>query len=111
MASTPNDRLSAIQSIYLDALNNESQDLAQATTPAQVTAVQANVANARAAYYAAAAAALANAGPEVEAAYAAAQTALMAVKQARADSANITTLLGYLDGATNAGSKLLKLSG
>jgi len=108
--STPADRLSAIQAIYLDALNNESQDLACATTPALVAAVQANVANARSTYYAAAAAALANNGADVETAYTAAQTALAAVKQARTNSAQITTLLGDLNGATGAASNLLKLA-
>jgi hypothetical protein len=105
--STANDRLTAIQDIYLDALNNEPADLAQATTPAMVAAVQANVANARATYYAAAAASLTNAAPEVETAYTAAQTALAAVKAARAAAESIVNLLGKLNSATKAGTSLL----
>lgn len=105
--STPNERLSVIQNIYQDALSNEPEDLAAATTPSQIAAIQANVANARATYYAAAAAALTNSSGGVEAAYTAAQTALADVKAARAVSAQIATLLGKLNSAASAGTSLL----
>jgi hypothetical protein len=105
--SSADDRLSVIQDIYVDALNNEPQDLAQATTPALVAAVQANVANARSTYYSAAAAALTSAAPGVETAYASAQAALAAVKAARSASESIATLLGKLNTATSAGTSLL----
>jgi len=105
--SSADDRLAVIQNIYVDALNNEPRDLAQATTPALVAAVQANLANARASYYAAAATALTNAAPAVETAYASAQAALAAVKAARTAAESIVTLLGKLNSATNAGTSLL----
>ena len=105
--STPKDRLVAIQAIYDDANDNEPSDLADATTAAQVTEVQQNLANARHAYYSAVAAALTNAGAGVEAAYTAAQKALAAVQAARTASAEIPTLLQKLNGATTAATSLL----
>ena len=108
--STPADRLTAIQSTYLDALNNEPEDLSQAKTAADVAAVQANVANARSTYYSALAAALTNNAPSVEAALTSVQNALAAVKQARTDAAAIATLLNTMNGATSAATSLLKLA-
>ena len=108
--STSADRLAAIQAIYFDALNNEAEDLSDADTPALVAAVQANLANARNNYYAAAAAALSNDGANIEAAFTAAQNALATVKQARAKSEQIADLLGSLNNATAAGTKLLGLA-
>jgi hypothetical protein len=105
--SSVDDRLTVIQNIYLDALNNEPHDLAQATTPVLVAAVQANLANARSNYYAAAAASLTSAAPGVETAYTSAQSALAAVQSARTESASITTLLGKLNSATKAGTSLV----
>lgn len=105
--STPQDRLDVIQGIYHDAVVNEPSDLAQAATPAQVAAVQQNVANARHTYYAAVVAALTNTGASVETAYTAAQAALAAVKKARTQSEQITTLLQKLNGATAAATSLL----
>lgn len=105
--SQPTDRLALIQAIYNDAVNNEPNDLAKAATAPQVTAIQQNVANARHAYFSAAAAALTNAGAGVEAAYQAAQTALAAVQQAHTNSEQITTLLQKLNGATTAATSLL----
>jgi hypothetical protein len=107
MSSTPQDCLDVLQEIYQDALNNEPHDLAQAMTAAQVAAVQQYVANARATYFAAAAAALNNTGPGVDAAFTAAQAALDAVKQARAESEQIATLLQKLNNATAVGTNLL----
>jgi hypothetical protein len=105
--STPEDRLDAIQAIYSDALDNEPADLSQATTEALVTGVQANVASARHTYYAAVAEALTNNSTQVEAAFAAAKTALTAVQTARSESAKMADLLGKLNSATNAGTNLL----
>jgi hypothetical protein len=105
--STAEERLGLIQSIYLDALDNEPHDLAQATTAPLVVAVQANLANARQTYYTAAAAALISVSAGVETAYTAAQTALTAVKQARAAAEQIATLLGKLNSAVSAGTSLL----
>ena len=109
--SSADDSLIIIQNIYLDALNNEPHDLAQANTPALVAAVQANLATARAAYFAAAVAAFAIAAPGIDAAYASAQSALDAVKAARIASESIVTLLGRLNTATNAGTRLLSVVG
>ncbi|MGH7023436.1 MAG: hypothetical protein ACREEB_07580 [Caulobacteraceae bacterium] len=106
--STPADRLTAIQAIYLDAIGNETSDLAKAQTNADVAAIQANVANAQLIYYTAEAAALTNNAPDVEAAYTDATTALNGVKQARAASAAIPTLLGALNNATSAATNLLQ---
>lgn len=105
--STPQDRLGVIQAVYNDANDNEPSDLAGATTAAQVTEVQQNLANARHAYYSAVAAALTNAGASVDAAYTAAQKALAAVRDARAASAEIPALLQKLNGATTAATRLL----
>ena len=49
--STAQDRLDVIQNNYTDALQNEPNDLAQAQSAADVTAIQANVASARSTYY------------------------------------------------------------
>ena len=108
--STPAERLAAIQATYLDAIGNEISDLAKAQTATDVAAVQANVANAKLAYYTAEAAALTANAPEVEGAYAAAKAALGGVKQARKDAAQIPTLLGALNNATQAATTLLKLA-
>jgi hypothetical protein len=108
--STPEDRLDLIQDIYSDALNNEPHDLAQSTTAVLVSAVQANVANARATYYAAAAAALTSAAPAVETAYVNAQSALGEVQKARSAAAEIATLLGKLNSATSASASLLSVA-
>ena len=108
--STPAERLAAIQAIYMDAMGNETSDLAQAQTSADVSAIQANVANAQLAYYTAEAAALSNNSADVEGANAAAQTALADVKKARENAAEIPTLLGALNSATSAATSLLQLA-
>ena len=108
--SSPDDRLSVIQGNYLDALKNEPQDLAQAGSPSQVTAIQANLGNAKNAYFTAIAAALTNNNDKVETAYTAAQQALAAVKQARTDAASIATVIQKLAGATDAATNLLNLA-
>lgn len=105
--STPQDCLDVIQGVYSDAVTNEPHDLAQATTPVQVAAVQQNVANARHTYFVAAVAALTNTDPGVEAAYTATRAALAAVNQARTQSAQIATLLQKLNGAATAATNLL----
>lgn len=107
MPSTPQDRLDVLREIYEQAVVDEPHDLAQASTAAEVAAVQQNVANARAAYYAATVAALTNSGADVEAAFRSAESALAAVKKARANSEQIAMLLQKLNAATAAGTKLL----
>ena len=94
----------------MDAMGNETADLAKAQTSADVSAIQANVANAQLAYYTAEAAALTNNNADVEAAYTAASAALKEVKQTRANAAEIPTLLGALNGATGAATDLLELA-
>jgi lipopolysaccharide biosynthesis regulator YciM len=108
--STPADRLTAIQSIYLDAIGNQTADLAKAQTNADVAAVQANVANAQLAYYTAEAAALTSNSSDVEDAFNAVGKALDEVKKARAAAAEIPTLLGALNTATGAATNLLSLA-
>jgi|SRR5579872_4973330 len=108
--STPSDRLTAVQNTYLDALNNEPEDLAAAQTAADVVAVQTNLANARTAYYTAASAALTNNAASVDAALTAAQNALAAVQAARKDAGAFAAFLTALTGATNAATNLVKLA-
>lgn len=108
--STDNERLAVIQQNYNDALANEPDDLARAKTAAQVTAIQANVASARSAYYAAVAAALTKSGPDIEQAFADAKKALSGVRAARQSAAQIATLLTKLASATKAATHLLELA-
>src|ERR1035438_2107728 len=98
--STPADRLAAIQAVYLDAMGNQTGDLAKAQTNADVAAIQANVADAQLAYSTAGAPAPPNTAAHVETAFTAAQTALGGVQQARANAAQMPTLLGALNDAT-----------
>jgi predicted HAD superfamily Cof-like phosphohydrolase len=102
--------LALIQNNYNNALTNEPHDLASAKTAEDVTAIQANLANARSAYYAAIAAQLTMSGASVEAAYDAAVAAHAAVTKAREDSAALAVLLQKLTGATHTATDLLKLA-
>lgn len=106
--STPDDRLALIKQNYTDALDNEPHDLARATTPEQITTIQANVATARQTYYAAEAAALTQSGNAVEEAYQAAKAAQDSVSSARNQAAAIPTLISKLSSATQSASDLLK---
>jgi predicted HAD superfamily Cof-like phosphohydrolase len=108
--STAAERLAVIQNNYNNALTNEPHDLANAKTAEDVTAIQANLANARSTYYAAIAAQLTTNGASVEAAFDAAAAAHAAVIKAREDSAALATLLQKLTGATNTATDLLKLA-
>ena len=108
--STAAERLAVIQNNYNNALTNEPNDLANAKTAEDVTAIQANLANARSAYYAAIAAQLTTNGANVEVAYEAAVAAHAAVTNAREDTAALPTLLQKLTGATNTATDLLKLA-
>jgi len=105
--SSASERLKVIQQNYMDASQNEPHDLAAAQTAADVTAVQANIAVARANYFAAVAAQLSSSGAAVETAFDAAKAALKSVKDARAASEAIANLLGKLAAATTAGGELL----
>jgi hypothetical protein len=105
--STPEERLAAIQANYDDASDNETDDLAKAQTPADVAAIQANVAAARSAYYSAEAAMLTQNGANVENAYQAALAAQKSVTDARSQAASIADLITKLSGATTAANSLL----
>lgn len=105
--STENDRLTVIQQNYTDALNNEPHDLALANTPAAVTAVQANLASARNAYYSALAADLAATSDSVEQAYSDAKQAVTSVQQARENAAQFAALLDKLTSATKSVTNLV----
>jgi len=105
--SNANDRMSVIEQNYKSALENEPHDLAQATTAAQVTTIQANVAAARQVYFTAEATQLTQSGNAVEAAYTAAKAANDAVAKARTDAADIATLMSTLTSATTAANNLL----
>ena len=105
--SDASERLAIIKKNYDDASDNEAADLASAKTPAQVTAVQANVAQARYAYYSAVEAMLSKSGVDVENAYQDAVDAQNAITDARKKAAVITDLLGKLANATDKATTLL----
>ena len=108
MATSPTDRLKVIKSNYIDALENEPHDLASATTAADVTAVQANVANARSTFFAAVAADLSSSISAVEDAYDVAIAAQKSVQDARDASESLAKILGKLKKATDSATTLLK---
>lgn len=105
--STAQERLKAIQDNYDSASENEANDLAKTKLPEEVAAVQANVANARLAYYSAVTAMLTNSGDSVENAYEEAVKALATVKKARADAEQISKVIGKLGTATAKAADLL----
>src|SRR5258708_8423841 len=105
--STPQERLDALQSNYDEAINNEPTDLANAKSPQEVAAIQANVANARVAYFDAVAAMLSNSGDAVEQAYQAALGASADVEKARSDAEAVAKLIGKLGNATAKATDLL----
>ncbi len=105
--SNSSERLAIIKKNYDDASNNEAADLAKAKTPAQVAAVQANVAQARSAYYSAVEAMLSKTGADVESAYQDAVNAQNAIIEARKKAAAIIELLGKLSNATGKATTLL----
>ena len=106
--STPDERLAVIEQNYKDALENEPHDLARATTAADITAIQANVAAARQAYFTAVDALLTQNGANVEAAFNAAKDAKAAVDKARTEAAAIPTLITKLTSSTKSVTDLLK---
>jgi precorrin-6B methylase 1 len=110
MMSNAADRLAAIQAIYQDANDNEGADLANAKTPAEVAAIQANLAQTRLAWVNAQAAALTGGSAEMERAFLAADAALTGVTAARRDGADIATLLGKLNDAASAATTLVDLA-
>lgn len=105
--SDASDRLAIIKKNYDDASDNEAVDLASAKTPAQVAAVQANVAQARSAYYSAVEAMLSKTGGDVESAYQDALNAQNAIALARKKATAIIDLLGKLTNATGKATTLL----
>lgn len=105
--STAADRLTTIKANYDSASNNETADLAKAQTAADISAIQANVAVARATYYSAVAAMLTRNGDAVEAAYQAALAAQKGVADERTKAAAIADLINKLNGATTTATSLL----
>ncbi len=105
--SDASDRLAIIKKNYDDASNNEAADLASAKTPAQVAAVQANVAQARSAYYSAVEAMLSKSGEDVERAYQDAGDAQNAIALSRKKSNVIKYILVKLTNATGTATALL----
>lgn len=106
--SDASERLAIIKKNYDDASNNEATDLAKAKTPAQVAAVQANVAQARSAYYSAVEAMLSKNGTNVENAYQDAVNAQNAIAVARKKTTSIINLLVKLTNSTDKATTLLK---
>lgn len=105
--SDASDRLAIIKKNYDDASDNEAADLARAKSPAQVAAVQENVAQARSAYFSAVEAMLSKTGDDVESAYQDAVNAQKAIAIARKKAAAIIDLLGKLANATDKATTLL----
>lgn len=105
--SDASDRLAVIKKNYDDASDNEAADLACAKTPAEVAAIQANVAQARSAYYSAVEAMLSNSGSDIENAYQDAINAQDAIADARKMAAVIADLLVKLSNATDKATTLL----
>lgn len=105
--STPAERLQVIEKNYKNALENEPHDLSRAANPADVTAILANVAAARQAYFTAVSALLTQNGATVETAFQAAVAAQVSVDDARARSAAIPDLIRALGSATGAATSLL----
>ncbi|AEJ02846.1 hypothetical protein Nit79A3_3108 [Nitrosomonas sp. Is79A3] len=105
--STSEERLDIIGKNYRDALENEPYDLARALVPDQITAIQANVYYARTIFYTAVASELSNNNPLVENAYATAQTAHEAIKDARAKAEEIPNFIKKLQTSTKSAKDLL----
>ena len=105
--SDATERLAIIKKNYDGANDSEAADLASAKTPAQVTAFQANVAQARCAYYSAVEAMLSKSGADVENAYQNAVDAQNAIANARKKAAVISDLLGKLVNATDKATTLI----
>lgn len=99
--------LDIISQNYKDALDKEPFDLSRATTPEQVTAIQANVSAAREIYYIAIASELTNNNENVDKAYKAASDAQKALEYARNKSEEIPKIINKLKSATNSASELL----
>ena len=108
--SNADERLAVIKQNYDDASDHEAADLANAKTQAQVAAIQANVAQARSAYYGAIKAMLAQTGADIESAYADAVMAQQAVADARKKAEAIAVLLGKLSDATSKATTLLNMA-
>jgi hypothetical protein len=104
------ERLAVVEHNYRQAKDNEAADLSRAQTEIEVAGIQANVANARLAYFDAAAQALGASGPAVEAAFTAARHAQATIKTSRESLELIPTLLGKLASGTAAAQKLIAVA-
>jgi hypothetical protein len=110
MASSDDDLLNAVQENYLEALRNEPNDLAAATTIDQIKQIQDNVAKAKSAYFEALAAQLAADKDGVTQAYGELMQALQTEKECRKNASAIPDILGKLKQATDAVQKLIALA-
>lgn len=108
--STPEERLAVISQNYQDALENEPHDLSRASTPIEVTGIQANVLTARETFYTSVAAELTECNTQVESAYKSAKDAQKAVKDARARAEKIPDIINKLKSATQNATKLLNVA-
>lgn len=106
--STHDDRLQVIQTNYLDALQNETFDLAKTPDPVQISSIQANLANARVIYFTAVVSSLRQNNNGVEIAYQSAVDARQEVTKARTRSASIPELIGKLQSSTDKAADLLQ---
>lgn len=106
--STSDQRFEEVKTNYINALLNERDDIARAATPSDVSAIQANAAQAGAIFYQTAADKLGSTDPLAEQAYQAAVAANKAVVAARQSAATIPQLLTKLADATDAATGLVK---
>lgn len=105
--SSPVERFAVVDHNYRQAKDNEAADLSRAQTEVEVAGIQANVANARLAYFEAVALILGAGGPGVEAAFTAARTAQATIKASREALELVPTLLGKLTNGTAAVQHLI----
>lgn len=105
--STPQERLEVIEHNYHDSYAYEAYDLAKAPTPEAVTAILANLANARLTYFQAIAAQLDKNAQNVESAFQAARAAAQEVTAARRRAAAPAELISKLQSSTQKATDLL----
>jgi len=108
MISNGDDRLGVLRKNYQDADDNEGNDLSKATTKDLVRAIQRNWSDARDAYIGRLASELSATTQGADNAYRDAQTAVEAVKVARANSEQIADLIKKMQKATAAAELLVK---
>lgn len=105
--SDAEERLALIKQNYDSAADNEPNDLVNAKDVASVTAIQANLANAKSIYYGAIAIELTNTAPAVEKAFKQAKDALKAIEDARNAAAELPDIINKLTHGTDKANTLL----